>query len=452
MKSEVKIFQRENNEIQRVHVVRWDDWSKLDFLRLKPESTQQQIDALKCFRDIYQNYLVPACPWIFKQMVMFTLPDDVEVADTYTSKKYGEVSDRLTIASILLEKGVKIKKGQPVFLEPSAEQLWKELEKRECVYIISGKLPMTQIIPVGKNVGYLSQTEPDAQLKVNANFFIMDPIDCATIYDQVGEPFGLCIKDGVIMQPPLFNREALMIEKDGGVYIINSDVTRFEIEVGGKRYKHEENAIIYTRPEYKKAPRGKGISLVIIGRRVVAVKRSGSVEIPASGFVMRVSKDCNVRPGDEVTYCGMRGVAVGIQVGNSVIYRCHKTETFLSRFYNLYHLESVPFPPSLYPMDFKKARAARVALGADIYGKPVLFWVEGKGKLGYTPGVDSTGASLSEMADIAAELGVADAINLDGGGSAQMIINGTRALRISDRNVADNSDAERLIPMGLMIK
>ena len=45
MKSEVKVFDRGNGEIQRVHVVSWEDWSQLDFLYLKQETKEQQ-DAL----------------------------------------------------------------------------------------------------------------------------------------------------------------------------------------------------------------------------------------------------------------------------------------------------------------------------------------------------------------------------------------------------------------------
>ena len=103
-------------------------------------------------------------------------------------------------------------------------------------------------------------------------------------------------------------------------------------------------------------------------------------------------------------------------------------------------------------MNFEKARAARIGLGADKEGKPVIFWVEGKGKIQYKSREDSTGASLYEMADIAVELGLRNAINLDGGGSAQMLVDNVRALRISDRNKVDNSEVERLVPLGLMIK
>ena len=464
MDSEVRIYNRENGEIQRVQVVRWDDWSQLDFLYLMQNGFEQQVKALGCFYDIYKNYLVPACPWIFPQMLMFTLPEDVEVERfakgclsingdlLYKSEKYGTVSTPLIIASIILQNGMKIKKGQPVFSDTKAEALYKELEKRGCVKIVCGKLPMTKIIPVGRSVGYLSEAVPDAKMKVNANFFIMDPIDCATIYDQVGTPFGLCVKDGVIENPPLFDREALLVNKDGSVSISQINVRDLYIKIKRQAYVHGKNAIFYTRLERAKTPDAKGLHVVIVGRRVVAVKRGGKVDIPASGFVMTVNKDCRIGPGDEVIYHGLKDVKFGIQVGNSIIRKGEKTDKFISRFYNIYHMERVPFPPSLYPMDFEKARAARIALGADKEGKPVLFWAEGKGKLGYVPGEDSTGASLSEMADIAADLGLRNAINLDGGGSAQILVDGVRALHISDRNKEDNSDAERLVPLGLVVR
>ena len=159
-----------------------------------------------------------------------------------------------------------------------------------------------------------------------------------------------------------------------------------------------------------------------------------------------------IYPGDLVTYHGLKGVKFGIQVGNSILRKGEKTEKFISHFYDIKKLQPVPYPPSLYPMDYEGARAARMAIGADADGKPVLFWAEGKGKLRYVPGEDSTGASLSEMAEIASELGLRNAINLDGGGSAQILLDGARHLHISDRNTEDNSDAERLVPLGLVVR
>ena len=184
MKSEIKVFDRGNGEIQRVHVVSWEDWSRLDFLYLKQETKEQQKQALHCFHHIYKNFLVPTMPLAFAQMIMFVLPEDDGMMDVlvecardgiredaedrvyFSSEKYGNVVAPLTIASILLQEGVRLKKGLPTFLNPQAERLYGELEARGCVYIVCGKLPKTQVIPVGRFAGYLSEVEGDAKIKL----------------------------------------------------------------------------------------------------------------------------------------------------------------------------------------------------------------------------------------------------------------------------------------------
>lgn len=458
MDTKMKEYTYENGEIQRVQLVQFDDWKQLDFLHLKHSKA-----ALGCFADIYRLYLVPTLPLIFEQMVLFSLPENFEAEKwlgkekTYQMGKYGKTTDVLTAVTALLQEGVVLKKGQPVFKNTQAKALWKELEQSDCLRIVCGKKPGTKIIPINAFPGYLSETEPEAAVKVNASFFIMDRFDCATIYDQVGTPFGLNVKDGLVSNPPLFGREALLVKKDGTVTIKQLDVRQMPIEIGGTEYIHGQNAVIYTRPEKAKVSCRGGICHVIIGRKVVSVVEKGTVQIPASGMVLWVKKDKtasaqSVLPGADVTYKGMEDVVFGIQVGNSIICDGVKTEQFISKFYNIYHLEPVAFPPSLYPMDFDHARAARIALGADKDGRPMILWAEGKGKLSYTPGKDSTGASLKEMAEICKDLGFENAINLDGGGSAQILIRNQRALHISDRKAEDNSDAERLVPLGLIVR
>ncbi len=450
MNGQVKIYSYPNGEIQRVQWLHLEDWAQLHFL--SPEGDPQ---ALECFYDIYKNYHVPAFPWIFENMVLFRLPDDLQIELSMRSTEYGTVSDKLTAAAIVLREGVKIKGGKPVFRTETARVLWEELMKHDCIRVVSGKLPGTKIIPVGSDSGYLSKAALGAQLKVNANFFIMDKFDCATVFDHVGTPFGLCVKEGIVENPPLYQREALLVSKDGNVSVAPLDVRQLEIEIGGKRYCHGKNATVYSRPKYAKAPHDKRLKLVIVGRKIVAVKSGGSVPVPASGYVLCPWEDADnerIMTGDIVLYHGLEEVKFGIQVGNSIVKNGLKTTCFTSPFYNVYHLERVPFPPSLYPMNYEKSKAARIAIGADKDGKPMLLWAEGAAKIGYIPGKDSTGASLSQMAEIAADIGMINAVNLDGGGSAQILLENKRVLRISDRNPADGSDAERLVPLGLAVK
>jgi len=201
-----------------------------------------------------------------------------------------------------------------------------------------------------------------------------------------------------------------------------------------------------------------------VGNRVAAVSTAAHVPVPASGFVLHIKDPAaTIHAGDSVIYHGMEDIQFGIQVGNSILRNGVKTEHFISPFFDIYgilhkpwhtlcHREArTPYPPSLYPMNFDQGRAARIALGADAEGKPMLLWAEGAGKLGYQAGIDSRGASLRDMAEICSELGMKYAINLDGGGSAQILLQGQRDLRISDRNREDNSDTERLVPLGLIV-
>lgn len=442
MESQITTYTYPDGSIQRVQVVRWEDWAALDFLSPPPSA-----DALDCFSHIYRNYLVPAAPWLFGNLVMFRLPKDPEIHFPFHTKSYGALTHPLTAAAAALTKGVKIAAGKPRFRDGKVKAFWEELERQNCLRIVSGKLPVTTIIPLGDAPGYLSRSASGAAVAVNSSFFIMDRFDCATVYDHVGTPFGLCVKDGLVSRPPLYHREALLVRKDGSVTVEPLDVSMLTMDIGGQRFIPGENARVYTRPRHRRAPGG----LVIVGDRVEAVGK-GPLPVPASGFVLKPMEGHRIQPGDRVHYRGLEDVVFGIQVGNSILRGGEKTRQFLSRFYNIRRLEPVPFPPSLYPMDFDHARAARIALGADRHGKPMLLWAEGAAKFGHVPGKDSRGASLKEMAELCAEAGMVNAVNLDGGGSAQLLVGGNRSLRISDRDPRDFSETERPIPLGLAVK
>lgn len=447
MNSEIKVFSYPNGELQRVQVVRPESWEALCFL--EPGAAPE---ALDCFADIYRKYLVPACPWLFGNMVMFRLPEDLRGMQTEVPSRYGLTRDPLTAAAAMIRHQVWFWKGKPRFRSPEAEKLWQVLTERNCIRVVRGRLPVTTPIPVEDRSGYLSRTEVGAAMKVNASFFIMDRFDCATVYDHVGMPLGLCVRNGTVTNPPLFGREALLVGRDGSVCVKPVKLEDLTLQIRGEVYRPGVDAQVYSRPERSRTPGNRRKKLVIVGCRVVAVVTGKRALIPASGFVLCVPPQSKAEPGDIVVYRGMENIRFGIQVGNSTVISGKKTEGFRSRFYNIRLLQRVPFPPSLYPMNYAKARAARIVLGADREGKPMLLWAEGAGKNRYIPGEDSCGASLKEMADICVRLGMTNGVHLDGGGSAQILLRNRRSLHTSDRKIEDNSDAERPIPLALMVE
>lgn len=441
MRSQLHTFPMAGGEHQRVQLVQLGSWQQLESFSPEPSAK-----ALECFADIYRNYLIPACPWVFGNLVMFRLPAQAEGLDESLAM------DPLTAAAMQLRRFLRFRGEKAVLRDAQTRKLWEQLEKQDCVRVVRGKLPITTVIPVADASGFMTASAEDAAMKVNGSFFVMDPFDCATPFDHVGCCFGLYVKDGVVERPPMYGREALLVKKDGSVRIAEPEISELKIRIGGDTFAAGGNARLYTRPRWAKTPAGNGKKLVIAGRRVEAVYEKGSAPVPASGFVLEVARGCVVKPGDEVTYLGMEDVVFGIQVGNSIVKDGVPTIEFKSKFYNIRALQPVPFPPCLYPLKYSESRAARIALGADKEGNPMLLWAEGAAKLGHVPGKDSCGATLADMASICKQLGFENAVNLDGGGSAQILLQNRRSLLVSDRSAGDCTESERPVPMGLIVR
>lgn len=82
----------------------------------------------------------------------------------------------------------------------------------------------------------------------------------------------------------------------------------------------------------------------------------------------------------------------------------------------------------------------RTAMGYTADGKLIFLVIEGR-----FPG-KSEGASLIEEATILRDLGSVEALNLDGGGSSCLLVNGKETIRPSDK------EGERAVPAVIMIK
>lgn len=447
MDAEIKTFTYENGDVQRVQLVRPDSFDALEFLR--PTPSEQAFPRLVA---LYRDFIVAKAPAVFGKLVLFRVPKDFpEALLPPRETKYGTLFTPQARVKAAFLADVRWRGDAPAFKRAQTEQLWKELEARGCLEVVCGKRRKMIFLPVGNTLGMLSETEPEAAMKVNASFFVMDCFDCGTIYDTIGTPLGLCVKKGVVLSPPLFDREVFSV-RGGSTAVESVPLSCLKAQIYGQIYEDgQEGVKFYTRPE-KANTRSGGYDIVIVGRRVVALKRGGRTRVPCSGFVIHTEKEPRLLNGSAVIYRGAENMDFAIQVGNSAIRGGVPTEKFISRFYNIRKLWTTAYPPSLYPLDYEKARAPRIVLGADAEDKPMIVWFEGAGKFGYVPGRDSCGASLSEVAAICEALGMKNGINLDGGGSAQILMKNERALRVSDRDPKDFSECERAVPMGLIVE
>ena len=227
IESELISYPVGGGEIQRAQLVRFDAWSELDFFA--PEYDRAAFDKIYA---LYSTFTVVKYPWVFGQMVMFHVPDDMDLPFS-PQTKYGELADRQIIAAAVLEGGVKLVGGKPVFFTKAAKALWNELEKRDYVRIVCGKLPHTKILPIGGTFGFLSECERTARLKANCSFFTMDCFDRASVYDKLGNPIGMRVKNGVVASPPQFGREALTV-RGGKVSVEIPQLRQLAVVIGGK--------------------------------------------------------------------------------------------------------------------------------------------------------------------------------------------------------------------------
>ena len=392
--------------VQKVTCERW-----MDFEFVSPRMTDAAFEALS---SVYRREMVEKYPWYFGTLYLYRMPEELSASGR-----------PLTLASAkkLLEK-------DPYSTE--ARWLLHTLKDRNCLSVIRGQRPLKHsAVPYTEQTGFLSDL--DAKLAVNSSFFTFDLLDCDSPYDVFGVPYGLMVKGGRILNPPLYDREALLVHRDGRITVRKTGLQDIRINVPGT---------LYTRPQWRKTPYHHLHDIVVIGSTVVDVRYGGNTPVPSAGYIIS-SPHTGLRPGDPVEYSGLEDVVFGIQAGPASVIDGAPVPSFLSAYYSPFLPFRAPFPPARYPLDYGKAAAPRIVLGADAEMRPVLVWVEGRKHP--ESETESQGISLLDLGYLLKDLGLVQAVNLDGGGSAQILLDGRRALRVS-------GESERPVPAGLMIR
>lgn len=444
LQSKIHTFVHKDRTIQKVQCVTADSFD-LHFFKTQPsEKAFEQVVSL------YQNFIVPRYSALFGTLILFRLPEDVNVPFSSVSEEYGEVFDPLSIVTVHFQKHLSLRGGEVVFDDAATKDFFELLKTKGCLKIAKGKRNFIKLLPVSSSLGFLAESETESSVRINSHFFVMDVFDVATVFDWIGSPIGAMVEEEEVLSPPLFDREVLEIQTDGSSRITEYSLYDTEVILDGISYQHENNAVFYSRPNHKITEEG-GYDYVIVNGKVVAEKAGGKSVVPASGFVMKVQEKLSLQ-SLSVSYGKKRGVCFAVQVGNSAVINGKATTKFLSPFWHLTQPWIPSYPPSMYPHRYGKDRAPRTVLGANQKGQIMLLWMEGAGKFGYDPKKDSSGATLKEAAEYAVYLGMVNGVHLDGGGSAQILYQGKRELMLSDRDPVDYHEIERAVPIGISLK
>jgi len=233
-----------------------------------------------------------------------------------------------------------------------------------------------------------------------------------------GEIIGLLKLNGQIVSTPQMARTALGIFPDGQLLIdqiayqgtLALPDGRTQLINGVNRQRDEDELVLYNA--YYGDTTGTnlyGSEYVVQNNKITAIT-NGHTVIPASGYVLSTHGQAakslfGLKVGDSVNLTQTLGplwdkttAALGagpMLVKNGSVYLTTKIEEFGS--------------------DVAGGRAPRTALGVTKDGRILLVVVDGRQQ-------NSIGLTLLEMAFLMQELGAETALNLDGGGSSEMVI------------------------------
>ncbi len=447
MRSRIETVHHQNGELQRFQVVEGFDWESVDFIF--PGFDKKAIAEIA---RLYRTNIIPRDPSVVAALVFFHVPDDMNIPFPKDTKQ-GTIFSNIVACSVYLneqvEKGAVRWNGKLVVDDEVCAAFLKKLEEEGLSETVQGSGTAIRFIPVNQKMGFLSKS-PSTSCIVNSHFFLMDPTDLDSPYCILGTPYGLALKDGVVLQPPLNHREVLLVNEQGITKVTHVELTALTVVIDGISYTHGQNCTFHFRPEERQTPKHDGMDVVIVENKVIALKSGGATRIPMAGFILSLDQPIQVQD-TQVTFQGLEKYRFGIQVGPAMVEDSVMVNSLKCPFYDM-KKDPVPFPSTVYPLPYDSARAARIAIGSNKEHEAVLIWAEGAGKLVYDPKNDSTGCSLLELAQFTKSEGFTDIVNLDGGGSSQILYDGTRQLKIADRYKETNKVAERPVPVGLVIR
>ena len=310
---------------------------------------------------------------------------------------------------------------------------------------------------IGVEVTSSIATRHKALAGINAGFFRLD----TSIF--AGDPQGILQIDGEMLSEPDRDRVALFIMNDldrtgpdkSGVRIQHFSVRNFikigksEIDLSGiNRERRENEVILYTPSFHRTTLTGTdGVEIIVRNERVTSILNgSGSTPIPADGYVISASGMAREKL--------LATVSIGRKAGRRYSFTQKPGDDSMSAFYSsgttwALAEDIVGGVPQLIKdgkiditwekekasKSFAETRHPRTAVAKLGDGKFLMITVDGR-----QPGV-SVGMTLQELADYILSLGATDAMNLDGGGSTTMYLDGkvvnTPSEKGEERRVSD---------------
>ncbi len=235
-------------------------------------------------------------------------------------------------------------------------------------------------------------------------------------YSGLGLPLGLIVIDGRVLSAPLPRRPIFAVDDKGRPWIGSAQFTGRLVTEGGaevpisaiNRPPRWGGVALYT-PEYGPFTAPQAYIVIVREDRVVGFS-SGRPAIPSDGYALATAASQRFLL-DGLT----RGQPVRLQLALTPpgIHHAIQGGPHLVRNGQTF----IPYGWEGFGDGFYHVRTARSAIGITAGGKVLFVTVDRRSR-------GSSGMNLPELAALMQGLGARDAMNLDGGGSATLVVGG----------------------------
>lgn len=280
-----------------------------------------------------------------------------------------------------------------------------------------------------------------------------------------GDPVGWFVVDGEEHGPPIFNRGALWVEQNGTVHVSRIRMHGAEIAGHGIAWSADNRVCgageigFYTSIFGFETPKHpEHVDVVVVNASVVAINPKGQSTVPFTGFVLTLPKEHPAlaalrvgSPAKTLHPASDKNVQTALASGPLLVRDGEIDVRFRAEEFGSQDSSVMSF---FLPRLFESYEAARSFLGLRADGTLVLGTVSGRS---FGSGLDdgSSGMTFGELALLAQDLGLVDAMGLDGGGSSSLVIqegDESRILNIPTGGADVPRGAERFISTALLLK
>lgn len=271
----------------------------------------------------------------------------------------------------------------------------------------------------------------------------------ASYFDRDGSIIGILQIDDTLVSRGDYTRTAIGIKQDGQIvfgqvgYHGVFDIEGREFTISGVNCDRPKDSIVLYNNKFGASTNtnNSGVELIIRNGVISSVMRGkGNNYIPSDGYIISAQGNS-------------RELFKDVKVGDNVILD-HELLFEDERFNDAVHIIGVgprlvkdgqiyvTADEEYFPDDIRVGRAPRSAFGVTKYGDYIFAVVDGRQ-------AHSKGCTLQEWADILInQFGAVDAINLDGGGSSELIVKKNIVNSPSDGRERPVGSALMIIPIG----